>query len=84
MKSALKALVIAVTLFAGVASANAAESILPSNIDFSATNGSFQVAVNILKFWARQGIPMELADKRPVTRRLGSFLAGSLYELLVP
>ncbi len=50
MKSALKALVIAVTLFAGVASANAAESILPSNIDFSATNGSFQVAVNILKF----------------------------------
>jgi hypothetical protein len=49
MKASFKALVAAV-LFAGIASANAAESILPSNVDFSATNGSFQVAVNILKF----------------------------------
>jgi hypothetical protein len=50
MKTSFKALLAAAALVAGIASANAAESILPPNVDFSATNGSFQVAVNILKF----------------------------------
>ena len=50
MKTSFKALVAAAFLLVGIASAQAAESILPPNVDFSATNGSFQVAINILKF----------------------------------
>jgi len=50
MKVAIKNLVVTTTLILSITSANAAESFLPDFVSFQADNGSFQVAVNIIKF----------------------------------